>query len=113
MGTPSVDHVMSRLAVFPLAGGADPYHHAALEDEAAVAGRKGAEATAQRRDETKELVDAEEERTKVVTDKVRLATAVGRFWWEADMEALGEDSNSTRSMKQTSPPQREFHSVSP
>jgi hypothetical protein len=92
MGTPSVDHVMSAR----LAGAGDPYgHRAALEEEeddarAAVAGREGAEATARRRDEARELVDAEEERMKAVADKVRLATAVGRFWWEADVEALGE-----------------------
>lgn len=88
MGTPSVDHVMSAR----LAGGADPYgNRAALEEEdAAVAGHEGAESTARRRDEARELVDAEEERMKAVADKVRLATAVGRFWWEADVEALGE-----------------------
>ena len=83
MGTPSVDHVMSRLAA------GDPYHRAALEEDA-VAGREGAEATARRRDETKELVDAEEERMKAVADKVLRATAVGRFWWEADVKELGE-----------------------
>jgi len=81
MGTPSVDHVMSAR----LAGAGDPYGH-----RAAVAGREGAEATARRRDAARELVDAEEERMKAVADKVRLATAVGRFWWEADVEALGE-----------------------
>ncbi|CAD6340385.1 unnamed protein product [Miscanthus lutarioriparius] len=91
MGTPSVDHVMSRLAaVVPLAGCGENYHRAALEEDAAVAGREGAEATAQRRDEARELVDAEEARMKAVADKVWRATAVGRFWWEADVEALSE-----------------------
>ncbi|RLN12855.1 agamous-like MADS-box protein AGL62 [Panicum miliaceum] len=84
MGMPSVDHVLCRFA--PLPG-----------DEVGLllpAGAKRAtmEATAREVKETEALVKAEKDRMSAVGEKVlQAAEAAGKwYWWEADVEALGE-----------------------
>ncbi|KAJ1259286.1 hypothetical protein BS78_10G142200 [Paspalum vaginatum] len=87
MGTPSVDHVLQRFA--PLPAGVD-YIGPALEDVDAIAEREALEATVRRTKETMALVDAEVARMNAVGTKVLQATANGCFWWEADVQGLGE-----------------------
>ncbi|KAG2606327.1 hypothetical protein PVAP13_4NG227300 [Panicum virgatum] len=70
MGTPSVDHVVRCFA--PLPG-----------DEMGVLLPAGADR------EAKALVKAGKDRMSAVVEKVQQA-AGRRFWWEADVEALGE-----------------------
>ncbi|CAN6328640.1 unnamed protein product [Urochloa humidicola] len=52
--------------------------------------REAAEATALRREEAAARVAEEEARMSAVGEKV-LRAAAGRFWWEADVEALGAE----------------------
>ncbi|CAL5038727.1 unnamed protein product [Urochloa decumbens] len=87
MGTPSVDHVLRRFA--PLPGDA---FLPALEHVDEAAERAAAEAAAQEIAETAALAEAEKDRMRDIGEKVvRAAEAAGkRFWWEADVEALGE-----------------------
>jgi hypothetical protein len=55
-------------------------------------GDRGAlEATAQRKEAAWERVAEEEERMKDIGEKVLRAAAGRRFWWEADVEALGAE----------------------
>ncbi|RCV21760.1 hypothetical protein SEVIR_4G131200v4 [Setaria viridis] len=86
MGTPSVDHVLRRFA--PLPGDVH------VEDAGCVAAaeRAAVEVAAREMRETAALVDAEKKRMEAIGEKVvRAAEAAGkRFWWEADVEALGE-----------------------
>ncbi|KAL6604022.1 hypothetical protein ACP70R_044383 [Stipagrostis hirtigluma subsp. patula] len=85
LGSPSVAHVLRRFA--PLPG-----HEAAPapEDDAdAVADRPAVEATLRLCEETKARVAEEQARMDAIADKVLQASA-GGFWWEADVEALGE-----------------------
>ncbi|OEL20538.1 hypothetical protein BAE44_0018443 [Dichanthelium oligosanthes] len=89
MGTPSVDHVLRRFA--PLPG--DELLPGSLEDtRAAAAERAVMEATAREVKETEALVEAEKKRMQAIGEKVvKAAEAAGkRFWWEVDVEALGE-----------------------
>nr|CAB3470551.1 unnamed protein product [Digitaria exilis] len=82
MGTPSVDHVFRRYA-----------GEAHVEDPGAVAAERAAvEAAARELEETKALADAEKNRMDAIGNKVvGAAEAAGkRFWWEVDVEALGE-----------------------
>jgi hypothetical protein len=86
MGTPSVDHVLRRFAPMP-----DDVHH--VEDAGCAAAERAAvEAAAREMRETAALLDAEKKRMEAIGEKVvRVAEAAGkRFWWEADVEALGE-----------------------
>jgi len=81
MGTPSVDHVVRCFAPLP-------------DDEMGVllpagADRAAVEAAARELEETKALVKAGKDRMSAVVEKVQQA-AGRRFWWEADVEALGE-----------------------
>ncbi|XP_039805991.1 uncharacterized protein LOC120670070 isoform X1 [Panicum virgatum] len=78
MGAPSVDHVVRRFA--PLPGDA---YLPALDD---------VEATVRRAEETKARVAAGVARMSAIGAKVLTAVPAGseRFWWEADVEALGE-----------------------
>ena len=89
MGTPSVDHVARRFA--PLPGDAG-YLPALAEAGAAEAERAAVEATVRQTEETKGRVAAEEARMSSIGAKVLTAVPAGpeRFWWEADVEALGE-----------------------
>lgn len=85
MGTPSVDHVLRRFAALPGRSG--------LEDAGAVAAERAAvEARVREVKETEALVKAEEARMQAIEHKVLQAVeAAGRrFWWEVDVEALGE-----------------------
>ncbi|CAN6207681.1 unnamed protein product [Urochloa humidicola] len=80
MGTPSVDHVLRRFA--PLPG-----------DECPPAPeRAAAEAIVKLTEETKARVAAEAARMSAVGAKVLEVVPAGRerFWWEADVAALGE-----------------------
>ncbi|CAN6333450.1 unnamed protein product [Urochloa humidicola] len=52
--------------------------------------REATEATALRREEAAARVAEEEARMSAVGEKV-LRAAAGRFWWEADVEALGAE----------------------
>ncbi|KAL6876483.1 hypothetical protein ACP4OV_013055 [Aristida adscensionis] len=84
VGNPSVDHVLRRLDDPRLpapegVGGVDPAAH-----------RAAVEATLRRIEETRALVAAEEARMRAVRERVLQAVAGRRFWWEADVEALGE-----------------------
>ncbi|XP_062227613.1 agamous-like MADS-box protein AGL61 [Phragmites australis] len=88
LGTPSVDHVLRRFA--PLPGYDEDGAPALLEDVDAVADREAVEAVSRRAEETRALVAAEQARMNAIGDKVLQAKAGRRFWWEADMEALGE-----------------------
>ncbi|KAG2611706.1 agamous-like MADS-box protein AGL62 [Panicum virgatum] len=84
LGTPSVDHVLRRLA--PLPGDEmGPFLPAGAE-------RAAVEAAAQELTEAEALVKAEKDRMSAVGEKVLQAAEAGgrRFWWEADVEALGE-----------------------
>ncbi|CAM0146275.1 unnamed protein product [Urochloa decumbens] len=87
MGTPSVDHVLRRFR--PLPG--DEFLPA-LEHVDEAAERAAAEAAAQEIAETAALAEAEKDRMRDIGEKVvRAAEAAGkRFWWEADVAALGE-----------------------
>ncbi|CAN6207651.1 unnamed protein product [Urochloa humidicola] len=87
MGTPSVDHVLRRFA--PLPG--DEFLPA-LEHVGEAAERAAAEAAAQEIAETAALAEAEKDRMRDIGEKVvRAAEAAGkRFWWEVDVEALGQ-----------------------
>ncbi|TVU37907.1 hypothetical protein EJB05_11250, partial [Eragrostis curvula] len=78
LGSPSVDDVLRRVAPLP----------AALEEDAG--GREAVKAALREAEETRALVCAEKARVRDVGDKVRQAAAGRRFWWEADVEALGE-----------------------
>ncbi|KAF8651996.1 hypothetical protein HU200_062936 [Digitaria exilis] len=84
LGTPSVDHVLRRFD--PLPGDEDGDGVSAIADRGAV------EAIVRRTEETKSRVEAEKVRMDAVGEKVRQAMtkAGGKFWWEADVEALGE-----------------------
>ncbi|PAN23971.1 hypothetical protein PAHAL_4G157400 [Panicum hallii] len=87
MGTPSVDHVLRRFA--PLPGDA---YLPALEDVGGAAERATVEATVRQTEETKARVAAEAARMSAIGAMVLTAVPAGRerFWWEADVEALGE-----------------------
>ncbi|KAL5224949.1 hypothetical protein ABZP36_011588 [Zizania latifolia] len=81
-GEPSVDAVLSRFA--PLhgaapapAGGDDP-------------GPEELGALRQAAEQTKAQVAAEQARMRDVAEKIARAQAGRQFWWEADVEALGE-----------------------
>lgn len=85
MGTPSVDHVLRRFA--------GSFGESHVEDAGAVAVERAAvEAAVQELEETKALAEAEKIRMDAIGEKVvRAAEAAGkRFWWEVDVEALGE-----------------------
>ncbi|CAL5047918.1 unnamed protein product [Urochloa decumbens] len=86
MGTPSVDHVLRRFA--PLPGDCLP----APERVDDAAERAAAEWMVKLAEETKARVAAEAARMSAVGAKVLKAVPAGRerFWWEADVEALGE-----------------------
>ncbi|CAN6207527.1 unnamed protein product [Urochloa humidicola] len=94
LGTPSVDHVLRRFD--PLPGDDDEGDLFALVQDgdsvSAVADRGAVEAIVRRTEETKALVAAEKDRMDAVGEKVRqaMAKAGGKFWWEADVEELGE-----------------------
>nr|ASZ79977.1 MADS75-1 [Bambusa multiplex] len=81
-GSPSVDAVLRQYA--PLPGDDAPVVDADFgEDYEAMGLRRAAE-------ETKEQVAAEKARMDAVGEKVLQAKTGKRFWWEADVEALGE-----------------------
>ncbi|CAN6195094.1 unnamed protein product [Urochloa humidicola] len=87
MGTPSVDHVLRRFTPLP----SDEFLSApASVDDAAE--RAVAEAMVKQTEETKARVAAEAARMSAVGAKVLKAVPAGRkrFWWEADVAALGE-----------------------
>ncbi|KAJ1260358.1 hypothetical protein BS78_10G226100 [Paspalum vaginatum] len=95
LGTPSVDHVLRRYS--PLPGDDDGGGLLAVlrrDDSDAVNGvvadRAEVEGIARRTEETKARLAAEKARMDAVAEKVRLATAGRRCWWEADVDALGE-----------------------
>ncbi|CAL5038729.1 unnamed protein product [Urochloa decumbens] len=87
MGTPSVDHVLRRFAPLP---GDEWLPAPERVDDAAE--RAAAEWMVKQTEETKARVAAEAARMSAVGAKVFKAVPAGRerFWWEADVEALGE-----------------------
>ncbi|KAL6876485.1 hypothetical protein ACP4OV_013057 [Aristida adscensionis] len=87
LGSPSVDEVIGRFD--PLPGG-DEDDGALPAREDAVADRPEVEATLRVCEETKARVAEELARMDAIADKVLQAKAGRRFWWEADVEALGE-----------------------
>uniref|UniRef100_A0A0E0LBZ6 MADS-box domain-containing protein n=1 Tax=Oryza punctata TaxID=4537 RepID=A0A0E0LBZ6_ORYPU len=95
-GEPTVDAVLRRF---------DPLHPVAADDGAALAPApagggdaappgddKELDVLRRAADQTKEQVTAEQARMRDVGDKITQAMAAAgkRFWWEADVEALGE-----------------------
>ncbi|CAN6169875.1 unnamed protein product [Urochloa humidicola] len=87
MGTPSVDHVLRRFAPLP---GDEFVPAPERTDDAAE--RAAAEAMVKQTEETKARVAAEAARMSAVGAKVLKAVRTGRerFWWEADVAALGK-----------------------
>lgn len=93
LGTPSVDHVLRRFD--PLPGDEDDGDLLALlqDGDCMSASDRGAvEAIVRRTEETKARAASVKARMDAVGEKVRQAVvkAGGKFWWEADVEALGE-----------------------
>ncbi|XP_062178760.1 agamous-like MADS-box protein AGL62 [Phragmites australis] len=85
IGNPSVDHVLRRFDPLP---GDDA---SALEDDTdAIADREVVEATLRQLEETKARVASEQARMDAIGEKVLQARGGRLFWWEADVEALGE-----------------------
>ncbi|OEL20482.1 hypothetical protein BAE44_0018502 [Dichanthelium oligosanthes] len=86
-GSPSLDHVLRRFAPLP-AGDEDGL---GFPDDAIYGDeREAVEVTARRVKEVKARVAEEESRMAAVGKKV-LGASAGRVWWEADVEALGEE----------------------
>ncbi|CAL5047977.1 unnamed protein product [Urochloa decumbens] len=87
MGTPSVDHVLRRFAPLP---GDECLPAPERVDDAAE--RAAAEWMVKLAEETKARVAAEAARMSAIGAKVLKAVPAGRerFWWEANVEALGE-----------------------
>ncbi|CAL5094329.1 unnamed protein product [Urochloa decumbens] len=89
-GSPSVDHVLR------LCAGEDEEDGLSagfgFHGDAIGAGyeREAVEETARRKEAAAARVDEEEARMSAVGKKV-LRAAAGRFWWEADVEALGAE----------------------
>jgi pheromone receptor transcription factor len=83
IGAPSVDEVLRAYAPLPGEEGAWQ-----LQDDDAC--RAGVEAALRQAEETRALVVAEQARMDAIGEKVIKATAQERFWWEADVEQLGE-----------------------
>ena len=94
LGTPSVDHIL--YCYDPLPGDEDDGDLLSLlqdgDDVSATADRLAVEAIVRRTEETKARVAAEKARMDAVGEKVRQAMvkAGGKFWWEVDVEALGD-----------------------
>ncbi|RLN28213.1 agamous-like MADS-box protein AGL29 [Panicum miliaceum] len=88
-GDPSVNHVLRLCA--PLPAGDEDGLGSGFPDDATDGDERGAvEATARRKEVAKARVAEEEARMSAVGEKV-LRAAAGRFWWEADVEALGAE----------------------
>ncbi|TVT99552.1 hypothetical protein EJB05_55068, partial [Eragrostis curvula] len=85
IGYPSVDDVLRAYVPLPGEEGAGPAW--LQEDDAAC--HADVEALLRQAEETEKLVAAEQARMDAIGDKVMKA-AGGRFWWEADVEQLGE-----------------------
>ncbi|KAG8094449.1 hypothetical protein GUJ93_ZPchr0012g20119 [Zizania palustris] len=85
-GEPSVDAVLRRFAPLPGVG-------SSAAPDPAAAGDPGPEelgALRQAAEQTKAQVAAEQARMHDVAEKIARAQAGKQFWWEADVEALGE-----------------------
>jgi pheromone receptor transcription factor len=83
IGSPSVDDVLRAYA--PLPGDEGPW---LIQDDDAC--RAAVEAALRQAEETKARVAAEQARMIAIGKKVMQAMAGVRFWWEADVEQLGE-----------------------
>jgi hypothetical protein len=84
LGSPSVDAVLRRYVPLP-AGAPVP-----AADDAGIDDRKTLEELCRAREETEKQVEAEIARMDLIGDKVIQAKGERRFWWEADVEQLGE-----------------------
>jgi hypothetical protein len=89
LGTPSVDHVLRRFD--PLPGDEDDGEQEG-DGVSSIADRGAVEAIVRRTEDIKAHVVAEKARMDAIGENVRQAMVKsgGKFWWEADVEALGE-----------------------
>ncbi|TVU03386.1 hypothetical protein EJB05_51077, partial [Eragrostis curvula] len=92
IGDPSVDDVLCAYAPLIPGGGGEEEEGAAWEEEEEddAAYRAVVEALLRQSDETKTRVAAEQARMDAIGAKVMQAAAGRGFWWEADVEQLGE-----------------------
>jgi hypothetical protein len=87
-GSPSVDAVLSRYVPLP-AGAPVPAaaHHVGIDEDD---DRQALEEMCQAKEATAKQLASEIERMDLIGYKVIKAQGERRFWWEADVEALGE-----------------------
>ncbi|KAF0902092.1 hypothetical protein E2562_012872 [Oryza meyeriana var. granulata] len=88
-GEPSVDAVLRHYVPLPGDGAGAVPAPAHVEDSDAP-GPEELDALRRAAEQTKAQVAAEQERMRDVADKITQAMADRQFWWEADVEALGE-----------------------
>ncbi|RCV18187.1 hypothetical protein SEVIR_3G288000v4 [Setaria viridis] len=90
-GSPSVDHVLRLCAPLPAGDKDEDSLGIGFTGDAIGGGdREVVEATARRKEAATARVAEEAARMSYIGKKV-LRAAAGRFWWEADVEALGAE----------------------
>jgi hypothetical protein len=85
LGSPSVDTVLRRY--MPLPAGAPATDDVGVDDGDDL---NALEEMCRAREETEKQLEAEVARMDMIGDKVIQAQSDRRFWWEADVEQLGE-----------------------